>query len=192
MKYLYIGVNNEGYWNSFHMSIQFEDIVDCLQVLYPDFEFVFLFNHSQGHARKQSGALSALNMSKGYGGAQGIMRDTGYLGPYAPALKVGNIQSLIFKETDSGPWYLPPEQKELQRDDRPTERSKLVERSKKVLLRCLSGKGVTLQQQRGYTRKELQEFARNNGIELSERKDVITPGWQGNPKVFCKFYGNAG
>jgi hypothetical protein len=57
-----------------------------------------------------------------------------------------------------------------------------VERSKKVLLRCLSDKGVTLQQQRGYTRKELQEFARNNGIELSERKDVITPGWQGKPK----------
>jgi hypothetical protein len=188
VKYLYIGVNNEGYWNSFHMSIQFEDVVDCLQVLYPDFEFVFLFDHSQGHARKRSGALSSLNMSKGYGGAQGIMRDTviiqeeGYLGPYAPALKVGDIQILIFKETDSGPWYLPPEQKELQRHDRPTGRSKLVERSKKVLLRCLSDKGVTLQQQRGYTRKELQEFARNNGIELSERKDVITPGWQGKPK----------
>ena len=41
---------------------------------------------------------------------------------------------------------------------------------------------MTLQQQCGYTRKELQEFARQNGIELSEQKEVITPGWQGKPK----------
>ena len=35
-------------------------------------------------------------------------------------------------------------QDELQQHDRPTGRSKLVERSKKVLLRCLIDKGVTL------------------------------------------------
>ncbi len=40
--YLYIGANNEGYRNIFHMSLQFEDVVDCLQVLYPDYEFVFI------------------------------------------------------------------------------------------------------------------------------------------------------
>jgi hypothetical protein len=33
VKYLYIGANNEGYWNSCRMSLQFEDVVDCLQVL---------------------------------------------------------------------------------------------------------------------------------------------------------------
>jgi hypothetical protein len=36
-----LGANNEGYWTYNHMSIQFEDCV----------EFVFLFNHSQGHAK---------------------------------------------------------------------------------------------------------------------------------------------
>jgi hypothetical protein len=40
VRYLYIGANNEGYWNSFHMSLQFEDVVDYLQVLYPDYKFV--------------------------------------------------------------------------------------------------------------------------------------------------------
>ncbi|KAI2503961.1 hypothetical protein MHU86_10527 [Fragilaria crotonensis] len=50
VKYLDIGANNKGYWNSFHMSLQFEDGVDCLQVLYPEYDFVFLFDHSQGHA----------------------------------------------------------------------------------------------------------------------------------------------
>ena len=54
-----------------------------------------------GHdARKRDGALSALNMSKGYDGAQTLlMRDIiivqaeGYLGLYSPLLKVGDIQS---------------------------------------------------------------------------------------------------
>jgi hypothetical protein len=77
VKYLYIGVNNEGYWKSFHMSLQFEDVVDCLRVLYPNFDFVFMFDHSQGHARKREQALSAQQMSKSYhGGAQPRMRDT--------------------------------------------------------------------------------------------------------------------
>ncbi|KAI2489045.1 hypothetical protein MHU86_25554 [Fragilaria crotonensis] len=59
VKYLFIGANNEGYWNSFYMSLQLEDVVDCLQVLYPEFDLVFLFDHSQGHARKRDQALSA-------------------------------------------------------------------------------------------------------------------------------------
>jgi hypothetical protein len=70
------------------MRLQFEDVVDCLQVLYSDYNFVFIFDHSQGHVRKQHGALSAQSMSKNYGGAQAIMRDTtvtaeeGFLGPH--------------------------------------------------------------------------------------------------------------
>ncbi len=52
VKYLYIGANNEGFWNSYLMALQFEDVIDCLIVLYPEFEFIFLFDHSQGHAWK--------------------------------------------------------------------------------------------------------------------------------------------
>jgi hypothetical protein len=133
--------------------------------------------------------LSALNISKGYGGAQTLMRDIiivqtkGYLGLYSPVLKVGDTQSLVYNgTTDSGPWYLTPEQKELQRHDRPTGRSKVVEQSKKQLLACLNHKKVTLQQQCGFTRKDLQELARNNGIEITEQREVINPGWQDKPK----------
>ncbi|KAI2502628.1 hypothetical protein MHU86_11822 [Fragilaria crotonensis] len=68
VKYLYIGANNEGYWNSFLMSLQFEDVVDCLQVLYSEYDFIFLFDHSQGHRRKRHGALSAVHMSRSFGG----------------------------------------------------------------------------------------------------------------------------
>ena len=115
------------------MSLQFEDVVDCLLVLYPEFELIF-FDHSQGHARKRNGALNAFQMSKNYGGVQLVMRDStilkedGFLCPHLPRLRIGNSQSLLFKDNDSGPFYTSPEQRELQRHDRPTGKHKRVER----------------------------------------------------------------
>jgi hypothetical protein len=113
------------------MSLQFEDAVNCLKVMYPEFDVVFLFDRSQGHARKRAGALNAHQISKTYGGAQVVMRDTtimskeGYLvGAHSPRLNVGNIQSFIFHADDSGPLYLQPEQREQQRQDRPTRKVK--------------------------------------------------------------------
>jgi hypothetical protein len=188
VKYLYIGANNEGYWNSFHMSLQFEDVVDCLQVLYPDFDFVFLFDHSQGHGRKRDGALSAIHMSRTYGGAQPIMRDSiiakteGFLGPHLPKLKCGDTQSMVFKPEDTGPWYLSNEQRVAQRKDKATGRSRRVERSKKQLTKALLDAGVELPPQRNFTRKELQAFANRNGIDVFEDKLQIIRGWEGQPK----------
>jgi hypothetical protein len=43
------GQNNEGYWTYESMVLQLEDVVDCLTVLYPDYEFLLLFDHSNGH-----------------------------------------------------------------------------------------------------------------------------------------------
>lgn len=170
------------------MSLQFEDVVDCLLVLYPEFEFVFLFDHSQGHARKRNGALNALHMSKHFGGSQPLMRDTtilsdtGFLGKYSPRLRIGDTQSMIFKPEDIGPWYLSPEERERQRHDRATGKRKLVERSKKMLIDALTAAGVTLQQQRNHTKKELQEFATKNSVDLYEDKELINQGWEGRPK----------
>ena len=49
-----IGASKRGHWNRFHMAFQFEDIVDsCLKILRPEFDLVFLFDHSQGHAHKK-------------------------------------------------------------------------------------------------------------------------------------------
>ena len=168
------------------MSLQFEDVVDCLMVLYPEFEFVFLFDHSQGHARKRHGALNAQQMSRNYGGTQPIMRDTtimntiGYLGSHLLCmLDVGQVQSLVYKAEDIGPWYLSPEQRELQRHNKPTGRSRTVERSKKLLIKALTDAGVEFQQNWSYTKKELQDFARMRGIELSEQKEQIIIGLGG-------------
>ena len=111
-------------------------------------------------------------MSKTFGGAQPLMRDTtilsetGFLGPFSPHLKVGDTQSLIFKAEDNGPWYLSSQEQERQRHSRPTGKRKRIERSKKMLVDALVAAGIILQQQRNHTKKELQDFARNNGVDL--------------------------
>jgi hypothetical protein len=46
------------------MTLQFEDVVDCLIVLCPEFDFLFLFDHSQGNARKRDEALDAKNVEQ--------------------------------------------------------------------------------------------------------------------------------
>jgi len=103
-----IGVNNDGYWTSYHMAIQLEDCVDCLKVLFPDYDFLFLFDHSQGHTKKQVGSLQASHINLQFGGAQPHLWDTtitaGCLGPFSPSLHIGDIQPMVFQSTDDGPF----------------------------------------------------------------------------------------
>jgi hypothetical protein len=49
--YFELRANNEQFRMYSHIAIQFEDCVNCLSVLYPHFDFAFLFDHSQGHAK---------------------------------------------------------------------------------------------------------------------------------------------
>ena len=37
-----------------------------------------------------------------------IKEEKGYLGPHSPVLRVGDIQHMVFQETDAGPFYLSP------------------------------------------------------------------------------------
>ena len=119
--YFELGANNEGYWTFNHMAIQFEDCVDCLKVVYPHFDFAFLFDHSQGHAKKLANGLDAYNMNKGFGGVQPMMRESmikqrdGYLGSHSHTINVGDVQSFTFKSTDDGPFWMSREERELNR-----------------------------------------------------------------------------
>ena len=45
-RYMEYGSNKEGYWNYDHMIVQMDDCVQVLKHLYPQFEYVFLFDHS--------------------------------------------------------------------------------------------------------------------------------------------------
>jgi hypothetical protein len=82
------GANEQGYWCYDHMVLQLEDCRDCLRVLYPDIEFLFMFDHSCGHDRQKENGLRVENMSKSFGGKQTKLRETrimqeqGYLGKF--------------------------------------------------------------------------------------------------------------
>ena len=117
------GLGKEGYWTYDHMSLQFEDCADCIQALYPQFETVWMFDHSCGHDRGREDGLIAANMNTTWGGKQRkvrsseITQEEGFLGPHSPSLKVGDIQSMVFQETDIGPYYMPEPMRSLRRYD---------------------------------------------------------------------------
>ncbi len=72
------GQNADGCWTYQHMVLQLED--DCVNVLnvkYPQYDFLFLFDHSCGHDRQREDVLNVEKMSSSYGGqAQRKMRET--------------------------------------------------------------------------------------------------------------------
>jgi hypothetical protein len=119
------GASAEGYWTYDSMVLQLEDCADILKTLYPQYDFLFLFDHSCGHDRMPEDALKVEGMNKGFGGEQNKMKASiiksveGYLGPYdhSHKLKVGDEQHMIFRPCDSGPYWMTPEEKEQARKD---------------------------------------------------------------------------
>ena len=75
-----------------------------------------------------------------------ILASEGFLGPFAPKLEVGDIQSMVFdRPTDVGPWYLSSEERETRRHNQSTGQSKRIERTKKLLVDALESSGIILQ-----------------------------------------------
>jgi hypothetical protein len=74
------------------MVLQMEDCVDVVTVLYPEYDFIFLFDHSCGHDRKRPDGL----------------------------IQVGTYQSMTFGSSDVGPYWMTSEERELNRADRLT------------------------------------------------------------------------
>jgi hypothetical protein len=97
------------------MVLQLEDCMDCLKVLFPQCQYLFLFDHSCGHDRQREDGLNVENTSKSFGGKQSFMHDTlikeshGYLGHYPKMLNPGDVQHMVFTENDPGPFWLSEE-----------------------------------------------------------------------------------
>jgi hypothetical protein len=186
VRYFHVGAANDGYWNSFHMAIQLEDIADCLNTLHPSIEFLVLFDHSQGHDRKRHDALDAKTMNKGYGGSNPIMRapiiesEDGYLGPHPATLKVGDTQSMVFLDADIGPFWMTETERVDRRLDKPTGISKERKKTVKELIADLTREGVSLSKK--YTKKQLTEFCDDKGIAIKATEEVVEPGWHGKAK----------
>ena len=178
------GARKEGYWNYDHMCLQFEDCVDTIQALYPDYDSVWIFDHSCGHDRGREDGLSVGNMKINWGGKQSRVRDTeikeevGYLGPHSPLLTVGDIQKMCFKEGDDGPYYMSPINRELHRYDE-VKGKKVKKRLKKDMCQDLERLGFNV---RGKTIKEVQEMATAANLPTMVEEDDVVKGWVGKPK----------
>jgi hypothetical protein len=114
------GANNQGYWKYDHMVLQMEDCIDVVKVLWPDFDFLFFFDHSCGHDKRRPDGLNTKSLNKGFGGAKTKMRDSNIaaddednIGGYATelTLKLGDTQSMQFSSTDDGPNWMSPAQR---------------------------------------------------------------------------------
>ena len=198
------GGSNE-YWTSNHMTIQTEDCIDCLKVLYDDkYDFVFLFDHSSGHAKKRLGGLDVKQMNRGWGGA--ILRDTiiedkdGFLGPYHDAslpwmVKVGDTQSLVYKtekDLQFGPVELSDEQREARREDDMVDLPKKSKGKPKKKLKAefiadlLPTDVGKLHGEIGLKKKvltELQEICTKLGINIQKTETQRRRlGWEGQGK----------
>ena len=110
-------MNNKGYWRYKDMVLQMEDCKDILSYMYPEYDLIFLFDHSNGHDRLQPNGLSVNRISIRHGGKQPVMRNshitTELLGPYhnsTYSLQPGMEQSMIFSEGSSGPCYMSDQQ----------------------------------------------------------------------------------
>ena len=80
-----MGARSKGYWSYKHLVLQLKDCVDCLKVLYPVFEFGFLFDHSRGYDCSKEDGLKRKKMNTGWEGKQAkinefkILKVEGYL-----------------------------------------------------------------------------------------------------------------
>lgn len=115
---LVFGKNADGYWNSQTMLSHLEAHLHCASLRYADFQILYYFDWSSGHAAMPPGGLHAPSMNATYGGKQKAMRPTkilaekGYLGAYShdSMLKVGDVQHMVFQPNDPPPFYEPQAQ----------------------------------------------------------------------------------
>ena len=90
VRFFDLRINQEGYWNYFHMALQIEDVYDVLSIKFPAYDFLLMLDQSSGHGRMRQGSLNEKNMSVKWGGQQDKFRDTiiEELGPYRSILAI--------------------------------------------------------------------------------------------------------
>ena len=196
--YFDVGSNGDGYWTYDHMAVQFEDLVDCLVNIFPDFDFAFLFDHSSGHARKQKDGLNEKNMNFEWGGVAPHMHETvvPHVGPFAHAdrLEPGAKQRMVYTDEDSGPYAykntpLTDAQRESMKFDCATGEKKICKLSKKELVAQMlrhdleqGTGGDHLNTYQSKSTAQLQVMSQAKQLPTQVQQDVVAQGWLGQPK----------
>jgi hypothetical protein len=178
------GANKNGYWNYQWMVLQLEDCIDVLQSLYPQFDYLFMFDHSCGHDKMRPNGLSAAKLRKGFGGSQPRMRDThlenedhfGTVG--MKKVELGGTQCLVFQSMDQGPCWMSAEEQHNRREDKESGEFETYTFVKTDLMTKLQSRNL----QTTGIKKDLQQRCTANGIATSERRPKIIEGWLNKPK----------
>jgi len=167
------------------MILQLEDCLDVLKTLYPQYDLLFLFDHSCGHDKQQPNGLNAENMSKNYGGQQSILRPTiikqvdGYLGPYRRTLNVGSIQNFVFQDDDDGPFWMNEQERAEKKEDKVLEgQTRKRKFTKAELVQKLRERNILVTG----TYQKIKECCDENQIQTYENLAKIVPGWNGKQK----------
>jgi hypothetical protein len=122
------------------MLLHLEDCVNCVKDLALQFDYLFLFNRSCGHKIQREEGLNIENMTKSFDGKQAYLYDSlikevdGYLRPYPKVLKPGDVQLMVFKESDSGTFWLTEQERIEQRHDQIETGKKVKRKLKKEVL----------------------------------------------------------
>lgn len=80
----------------------------CLVILYPDFDFTFLFDHDLGHTNIRVDGLYVADVNISYGGSVYSMHITmvAEVGSFKRFFAVGYMQHMVFKDSYEGPFWL--------------------------------------------------------------------------------------
>ena len=182
MRYLNYGAGKDRYWTYRHMDIQIEDCVDCLQYLYPQYQYMFELDHSSGHNMERPDGLSTTKtvINLGWGGKQRKMRNTiltaNDIGSitHTRSLKVGDTQSMVFLPTDLPPIFDPNvPQYDVSKDDSVTHKFNKAELKEKLEAIGINSDGNV---------KVLRQRAIEANLPLEETISKIIPGYVGKPK----------
>ncbi|KAI2513548.1 hypothetical protein MHU86_688 [Fragilaria crotonensis] len=112
----------------------------------------------------------------------------GYLGPHNHDFKlnVGDVQSMVFRPGDDGPYWMTPEATANK------ERSFWNDRNHKgvhkpQLIKMLQQEGI--KNPKG-SKQQIKNMAERAGIALTYQKQDILEGWEGKAKGWSRFFGS--
>ena len=108
LRYFRADINRNGYWNSLHVKLQLDDVVDFLVIIFPTFDYMFLFDQRSGHTKLREDGLVTRHMNVSYGSVASYMHDTTIKepGPYPTNFSIDSVQQMSFTDDDAGLFWL--------------------------------------------------------------------------------------
>ena len=189
----------QGYWNYSHMIVQFEDCVDVLTTKFKNkYDYLFLFDHSNGHDRMKKNSLNVNRMNVSFGGMQNtphpskIKQIDGYLGKNRQendpnVITKGETNYFYFRMRDKGPFWMDAIEQartkystftKLGKKDLNKPELQILIRLKKFQQHKSGSEDIIVKG----TKKELVELANKLGIDVQKETKIYTNGWLGKPK----------